>query len=301
MEDMRKKNLSISYEGPALETGTMDVSVLAPALLALGELFRTANEEIYGDRTKVKVNVVATKAGSFEVDLSLIQGMGEQIKDFFFGDDVDIVIKLAALIGIPGAVCGSTITLIQLYKWIKGRFVDKIEDKGDKTLLTIDEDNIEIDTILWMLYKNPNIRQALHTLITKPLDEEGINGFKIADEIAEEKVEKDEADYFRFKDLDNTIIKDEIYQKYLTIVSLTFKQNNKWRFDDGNTTYSVSIDDESFIEEVLEGKYRFAVKDVLHCKVRFKQFVQNGSLKSEYSIVKVLEHISNQMTPLIPE
>lgn len=149
-----------------------------------------------------------------------------------------------------------------------------------------------------MLYKNPSIRQALQTLIANPLSEEGIDGFKISDET---KIEKEEVDYFCYRDLNNRIIGEETSKRHLTIISVSFKQNNKWRVDDGNSTYSVSIDDEIFIEAVEEGKYALSKNDRLYCVVRFRKFIQSGQLKMEHSIEKVLEHKRQQVIPLIPE
>ena len=91
---------SITYEGPSLESGTMDVKIFAPALLDIGQLFEAANEEINGARAKIKVNVAATKIGFFEVDISLIQGIYARARSFLVGDPVIAVLSLAGLIGI---------------------------------------------------------------------------------------------------------------------------------------------------------------------------------------------------------
>ena len=63
---MSKTDFKISYGGPAVENGTMDVSDLAPALLAVGEIFREINKELNGERAEVKTNVVAVKEGCFD-------------------------------------------------------------------------------------------------------------------------------------------------------------------------------------------------------------------------------------------
>ena len=79
---MSKTKFSIAYDGPALHDGAMDVRDLAPALLAVGQLFDAANNILNSDHTKVSVNVTATGDGSFEVFLELAQTHVQQIVDF---------------------------------------------------------------------------------------------------------------------------------------------------------------------------------------------------------------------------
>ncbi|WP_164672344.1 hypothetical protein [Pseudomonas viridiflava] len=68
MTDMSKASLQIVYDGPALQTHEMEVSNLAPALLALGELFEEANTTLNDYRTKVSVNVKGSfKTGCFAI------------------------------------------------------------------------------------------------------------------------------------------------------------------------------------------------------------------------------------------
>lgn len=67
-----KTRFSIAYDGPAVESGAMDVRDLAPALLAVGQLFDAANSVLNEQRTTIGVNVQATARGSFEVVLEVV-------------------------------------------------------------------------------------------------------------------------------------------------------------------------------------------------------------------------------------
>lgn len=58
-DNMAKSSYVISYDGPALSDGTMDVRDLAPALLATSSLFTVACQVLYGKDHKIKVNVSA--------------------------------------------------------------------------------------------------------------------------------------------------------------------------------------------------------------------------------------------------
>ncbi|KAF0138382.1 MAG: hypothetical protein FD153_1350 [Rhodospirillaceae bacterium] len=66
---MSKAHFSIVYDGPAIREGRMEVSVLAHALLAVGQVFGAANKVLNSETAKVSTHVVATRNGSFEINL----------------------------------------------------------------------------------------------------------------------------------------------------------------------------------------------------------------------------------------
>jgi hypothetical protein len=100
---MSRATFGLGYDGPALRDGTMDVRDLAPALLAVGQLFDAANRNLNGDAATVGVHVRATGEGSFEVFLEVVQTYGRQLVTIFSGDEVTAAVQLRDLIGIAGA------------------------------------------------------------------------------------------------------------------------------------------------------------------------------------------------------
>ena len=62
----------VSFDGPAVNEGRIDVRDLAPALLSLGRLIDAANSAINGDKVPIKVEAKALSDGSFEVHLDAI-------------------------------------------------------------------------------------------------------------------------------------------------------------------------------------------------------------------------------------
>lgn len=71
-EKVLARGFLLSYGGPALAGGSIDVRDLGPALLSVGDLFEEANS-VAGGRTNVSVHVQATRRGSFEVLLEIVQ------------------------------------------------------------------------------------------------------------------------------------------------------------------------------------------------------------------------------------
>lgn len=53
VEPMSKASLKVIYDGEAVQLGSMDVVDLAPSLLAVGHLFRRANEIVNGPEAKI--------------------------------------------------------------------------------------------------------------------------------------------------------------------------------------------------------------------------------------------------------
>jgi hypothetical protein len=114
---MSAASSTIAYDGPAVRDGVMDVRDLAPALLDLGALCERANTLLNGDRTTLSVRVRSDfKAGSFHINLELIQAFVDQIKGFIFGGTVASAKHIAELIGLSSS---GAVTLISLFRWLK--------------------------------------------------------------------------------------------------------------------------------------------------------------------------------------
>lgn len=71
---MAHTEFGVAYDGPALADHTMDVRDLAPALLALGDLFVAAGRVVEKDAEPPSLQIRATAGGSFVVDLALQAG-----------------------------------------------------------------------------------------------------------------------------------------------------------------------------------------------------------------------------------
>jgi hypothetical protein len=76
----------------------------------------------------------------------------------------------------------------------------------------------------------------------------------------------------------------------LQIESAAFKDQNKWRFNDGTCSFFGEIADSEFIQEINNGIERFGKGDVLNVDLRRTQFISDKGLKTDYSIVCVHEH-----------
>ena len=76
----------------------------------------------------------------------------------------------------------------------------------------------------------------------------------------------------------------------LNIVSLAFKEGNKWRLSDGQSDISAIIEDRGFLARIDSNEERFAKGDTLVCRVRMEQSRALGKLKTLYYVEKVIDH-----------
>ena len=272
----------------------MSVKDLAPALIAVGQLFDAANSVLNRDAAKVDIHVRATSEGSFEVDLELIQTAYQKVVSLLSGDDVTAALQLRELLlwGSGGAatVIGSLIVLI---KKLRGKSADKVETAEDGTLkITLGSETIlQVNAKVWELYNDQNVRRQLRGLIGDPLTKDGIDSFEVRDggEVRT-SVSKAEAEFFD-GDSSEDVLVDTVQEVAYSIVSLSFKRGNKWRLFDGSSTISADIIDNAFLDRVADRNELFGDGDMLVCRVRIRQ-TEGGprGLRVTHTIEHVLEH-----------
>jgi hypothetical protein len=176
---MAETAFSIAYEGPALETGRMPVRDLAPALLALGDLFTEAGQLVYPHSAPVTLSIKATEQGSFDVHLILeAEDLWDQFVDLFGSDPVTALANLKTLIA-----GGAGFSLFGLIKYLRGRRVERevpAQTSGNVKLTLNDGTAIEIPTEVAKLYRRITIRRKAREVVS-PLTREGVDQVKFAD------------------------------------------------------------------------------------------------------------------------
>jgi len=288
-------HFTIKYDGPALENHQMDVRELAPALMALSNMLEEANKVAFPDSGSVKVHVQGNfKGGSFGVNLIAIQGITDQIVAILSGPHSSAFSNLMAILEAIGLIGGSGYGLIGLLKWLRGRKPTSIQISDNQYIFEVIESNFSetfaVDFITGKLYQSRLVRKEL-ALVVKPLERDGIHLFASGkDGKTSEVIEKEDTPCFEFTESEE-IISDIIMENILLqIESAAFKDQNKWRFNDGTCSFFGEIADSEFIQEINNGIERFGKGDVLNVDLRRTQFISEKGLKTDYSIVCVHEH-----------
>lgn len=125
----------------------------------------------------------------------------------------------------------------------------------------------------------------------EPLKKEGIDTFEVRENRRPiVHVAKDEAQFFAKPDMPEETLVDDTRRSAYSIVALAFKEDNKWRLNDGNGAISVSIDDADFLSKVEANQIAFAKGDILICDVHVVQKRTDQGLRTEYTVIKVVDH-----------
>jgi hypothetical protein len=294
----QKEQFEIVYDGPSLKTNEMDVRDLAPALLAISDVLEESNKIVYGDKTKVQVNVKGSfRNGSFGVDFSILQGPIEGFTSLFSSDRANAAANLLEIVGFFGKS-----GLIGFLTWLGGRQIKKaIEKDKATTIVEVKNEKKEVSPTIISLFSNVRVRTSLQKIITEPLSRDGVESFSVKkNNRTETTIRKDEKDYFKLGGVPDEPLKDQARTVFLKALSVTFVEGNKWRFSDGSNEFYASVLDEKFINDVQKNKISFTKDDTFEVRLREKQWMADTGLKTEHEIEKVIQHRSTSKQIKLP-
>lgn len=296
MENVQK--LRIAYVGEALNTGAMDISDLAPALLAFGNLVKRANQLI-GNEQPVRVLLKADdiRRGSFDITMLLDYNILEEAKLFMgLADDTG----LKALMDVLGMGVTAKESIFWLIKVIGFKKIQKAEkDSGSVNIILEDNSEITVNQNVYNVFVDYEARSLIEKVVL-PVKKEGIQGFEIRnpedynDRKPTVSIDKAVVDYYSTPELETKVEPDVVFEQemMLKIVSIVFDEKQKWRFSDGESTFWARIADESFWQKIDEGSLAFRKGDRLkvRCKV-VQRAGENESLITEKTITQVIRII----------
>ncbi len=280
---------SVIFEGSSVEEGSIDVADLAPALLSLNEILIESNR-IIGNEFNISLNVKNVHKGSFEVDLFVAAtSIMDHITQMFNSDEVNALKNLLEILGIGS---GGLYGLLKLILKSKGKKPNQIRFvKNNNTVDFIYDDQTLIAPAgTEKVFANRSIRQHLE-LFFKPLSKNGISKIKFKKENESIEISDSEKDYYIIPEDTEEVLIDKIDEKVYKIVSLSFKEDNKWRLNDGNNTFNVIIKDDNFLKKIEDNHESFVKGSLLRVDIRTLQKIKGIELITTYEVLKVIEHI----------
>ncbi len=285
----QKEEFQIIYDGSALENNEIDIRDLAPALLAVGDLLEEANKVLYGDLATVNVNVKGSfKTGCFQVDLTLAQTLASQLTTLITSQEAVAVTQILSITGF-NALNG--FGLIPFIKWVKNRPIKKITRIGEgKSTVEIDDEKKEVEDKVIDLYRNIKARKSVETIIFQPLQKPGVDEFAVKHGESITKVIDSEKEFFKTPDAQDELLDDQIIETNLQAITISFTEGNKWKLTDGNVSFYATVKDQGFLDRVQQNKESFAKDDILKVKLRKKQWISDGGMKTDYEIEEILSH-----------
>jgi len=284
----------LTYEGDALATGRMPVRDLAPALLALGDIFADASGLVAPGRPPAALNIQATHEGSFVVRL-ILDGWDEIIDIFSSTDAVALEGLLGAVVGVSG--------LFGLIKRLRGRRIGSTvggPEPGEITLQLDDETTLTVPSTVLTLYTNLEVRKKARQVI-EPLSRGGVDGlvFRVHEEVTVSLTADDTPAFEAPSVADEPLGAQEI-ELVVGITSVVFAEGNKWRLSLGDRTFHAAIHDEAFLRKVKSGE-EFSNGDMLRCRLRISQYSGTDGLRTEYEVLEVIDHIRRAVQLRIDE
>jgi hypothetical protein len=156
----------VVYDGPALDEHRMNIRDLAPALVAIADLFSAANTELNGNSADVRVEVKGNfKSGSFQIGLIFTQALLVQLRDMFASSTATAVSNASAILAVVGLVGGGG--LIGFLRQLRGRRPEHIEDNGESFSVWMTETEVvEVSRPVFRLYKTRAVRVFLQKALS---------------------------------------------------------------------------------------------------------------------------------------
>ncbi len=288
LKAMSHAQFQVIYDGPSLVDNTMDVRDLAPALLAIGELLEAANGAMNQERASVSVSVKGSfKTGCFGIDFIVNQSIFQQIQDIFSNPPVAAAVNLLTALGFITGGKG----LVDLIIWLRGRKPKRIKIIENGTCeVYVDDEHKIVEQRIIDLYRNLKLRKAFEAAL-KPLTMEGIDSFSVAHEETKFVViSKEQVPYFISPPVEDELLDKADSIVTLQFVSVSFREENKWRFTDGGAPFYAAMEDKNFLRRVQDNEVSFSKGDLLKVKLIKQQWLSGERMHTDYEIIEVLEH-----------
>ncbi|GAA1501987.1 hypothetical protein GCM10009740_38470 [Terrabacter terrae] len=287
--------INLSYDGPGLEAHTIDVRELAPALIAVADLFVTAHLELGREGVVPAVRVIATSEGSFVVHL-LITTPDEILQHFE---------PLADWLNTSGPIATATglsivVPVLGGVSWM----VKRARHGREKRVARLGPGEIEIEwpdgtklrTVAEAagLADSMDMRRAVQRL-AEPLNrQDDINRLKLEAPTTAQPVvtiEPPDLHLLEIPAAEDSLLTDTEREVVLRLKKVAFDHERKWHVTDGASTFWAAMTDIDFALKVADSEESFSANDQLRCMLRERQFATaEGGIRVEHSITHVLEH-----------
>jgi hypothetical protein len=279
--------MTLQYEGEAVDAGTMDVRSLAPALLAAADAVRVAHQLLRVSGPAPQVEVRATRPGSFVIDLLVAEpNLIQRAMEILNSSPVTAALDLSGVVGI---VVGS----FGLVKKLRNRKITSTEKIRPDLIRLILEDGTVIETPpeSFQLVLDADYRRAVRGMVEPLTGNRGVTALTASTEDQTEAMTRADVSAFDVPPAIEVALLDTTSEAVLRPIAVSFSEGNKWRFSDGDATFFAAIEDARFAHAVEVGSERFAKNDLLRVRLRTRQSKIQGGLRTERTIVEVIDHI----------
>ena len=285
-----KEKFTFKYEG---DLEYIDFDTLYVSQLHFTEFIKEVKDSLYPDG-ELKIKVKALPPGSFPIELSL--DLVETTKN--------LVLVGATTLLAAGGLFSAVNSIIDFYKNLRGAKPDKEEDRGDKTIIYIDNRTFEINTSIYEAVKsNPKIRKELSATFEKIERDDEVTGVELLDNQGTTAAKINRSDFESYKpeniesiieQTEETVRKKLIKNSPLRVFKVVFEKGFKWEFIYQGNRIRASVIDENFLLSVMQGERSFTNGDMMVCDLRIDQKLNvfaNAFENISYTVIKVTEYL----------
>jgi hypothetical protein len=308
---MSQANFQIAYDGEAIQDGTIDVRILAPALLSLGDLVNASNEILNGESATTALRVESSfQGGSFEVSLILNQTLLETVKGLFASHGtIDAAGLLSAIFGIGQATAGTVQGLLRAYKILRGEQPNAtlIDQSSHTSIFVLGNGNeVRVEKATADLYGSKRVLDAADKVLS-PLSGTGINVFEVREH-------KEVIDRLERGDLPKRLLEPKEFtleepegsklsstREVLVRITKPALEGGRWSLSDGQAKFGAVIEDAEFNQRVKQREEGFFAGDTLHVLLKTSQKIaKDNTLTVTHVIERVLHHTHAPQESTLP-
>ncbi len=301
-------NVTIRYDGPILSDHRMDVSDLAPALIAISELCKIVNSKFNAGKSSVKVLMKADiEQKCIQLDLQVVLTFWDNIKSLINDEDIKSAKEILDWIGI---IAGSATIYgaIKLSSSLKDKTIDSVEyivkDGENVAQINVKGDNNTVNNIVYAypqaveLLKDDLVVSNIKKIVS-PVVKEGYEKLQFETDGNVETITKTEAAAiigFAPSFNTNQIDEAQVINAWVTAYSPVYdKDKSKWKFRLGDAIVNMDISDTDIAEKAIN-RGGALMHDAYYVRIELRQeHKSNNKITTEYKVKEVLEFRPGKM------
>jgi hypothetical protein len=276
-----RPEFTLIYDGEILRANRMDVREVAPALIAVGDLFHETYAVLGGTaEAPLRLDIEAFRPGSFTVRF-LLDNAGH------LGDDAAVL--FSAGVQTLNNVLETVTKTLDIIKRLRGRDVDAaLTSDGTHIRIPGLDGDMEISSSERLLLVRRSWRKAARDTLA-PLEE---SAEEVRIEVGDKRLfvaNRDDFQSFVVPVEKTEPLTVNLIEVIAHLVAPSFRRGEMWRLAFDERSPWVTIEDEHFLDQVESGQIRLGSKDVMRCRMRMEQYATEGGHTSfSYAVIEVV-------------
>lgn len=274
-------SLRLKYSGPAVDSGAMDVYQVSANMIAFSDFMVVAAKISFGEQIEARAEVAGFGRGSFITHL--IFNFAGEAATIFAALTVDQLLTIVN-------------EAFEIWKHLKGEPPKSVEQVNSQAVKVTNNNGqiIQVQTQSLNLVFNEKASEAVKQFVREQLAKDGIDSIEIETEKKDVIATATQSDAYSFQPVRPIeAITDTTIQMTLIVEAPVFKDGNKWRLSDGQSSFFADIVDIDFLSRVDSGEL-FGKGDLMRVDLRITQERAGIKISTERTVLKVHEHRRGQ-------